>query len=607
MINGNTVGIKKIILDQLDDLHQYQIEKDKLLDDTIINTLMDITERINKEILILIDSSNKIVSISIGDDKTSDINTMDIRMKKRGLSGLNCFHTHPNHNPQLSSADFSSLHLLKFNILGAIAREENTNESRINIGILVKEGEEIHEKEFGPFSLEKLNKFQYKIFNDETDKYLKSQQTEESIEEERGVLVGVNTNNPHILDIDDSMDELKELARTAGATPVEVLIQNKERVDNTTYLGKGKLEELKLIIQNTRSNLVICNDELSSIQIKVLEVSLGVKVIDRTALILDIFAKHAKTSEGKLQVELAQLKYRLPRLQGLGKVLSRTGGGIGTRGPGEKKLEVDRRTIYREINILENKIKNLNKIRQQQKSQRQKNAIPQVALVGYTNGGKSTLFNVLTNSEVLSENKLFATLDPTVRKMKNSDREVLLSDTVGFIDKLPHDLVKAFKSTLEDVSEANLLLHIIDSSNTKFLQQIQLVNDVLKSIGCDGMDIIYVFNKIDKKCNEFDMKYSSLRGNKIMISAKYKMGIKELENKIIDKVYGEMITIDLSIPYADMKFISALHELGVVQEENYLDNEIRLKINYTHDLEAMIGKYRADESDGLSNNRKTLS
>lgn len=602
MIYGNIQGVKNTILDELEQLIQYQIEKDKLLDEYIVSTLLNITEEINKELLVIVDSSNKILSVSIGDDKTSGINTANVRTKRRGLNGLKCFHTHPNGNPYLSSPDFSSLQLMKFDMMGAIGINR-INEPLINIGLLVVNEDEVTTEEFGPFTLGKLNSFNYNYIIEETDKFLKRQPDMENDIQEKAALIGININGGQILDIDDSMNELWELTKTVGAMPTAILVQNKERMDNRTYLGKGKLEELRLLIQNNACNLVVCNDELSSIQIKVMETLLGVKVIDRTSLILDIFARHAKTSEGKLQVELAQLKYRLPRLQGLGKVLSRTGGGIGTRGPGEKKLEIDRRSIYREVNILESKIKNINKIRQQQKQQRKKNTVPQVALVGYTNAGKSTLFNLLTDSEVLSENKLFATLDSTVRKFKNIDRELLLSDTVGFIDKLPHELVNAFKSTLEDVSDAELLLHVVDSSNPKFPQQIQLVKEVLASIGCDHINTIYVFNKIDSKCDDFEMKYTTLRDKKVKISAKFNEGIDELLKLILNEVYGKTIIKDLKIPYGDSKYIANLHALGVVQDETYLDEFVHVKVKYSDDLANIINKYSTGDSFELSDNK----
>lgn len=591
MINGNIEGIRKSILNELESLIDYEIPRDMVLDDHVVNILLDTTQKINKEILIIIDHSNKVAAIGVGEHNRATFPNISKLGRKRGLNGLRSFHTHPGGNPSLSSADKSSLVEMKFNLLGAIG-VSSVGQPIFNIGFIHLKDEDITVEEYGPLSLNVLNRFQFREYNEQVDKYLRQNVSEDTLEEERALLVGVNIKQDDvILEIDHSMEELKELAHTASAITVAMVVQNKEKVDNTFYVGKGKLEEMRMIIQNNKANLVICNDELSSIQLKVMETYLGVKIIDRTSLILDIFARHAKTKEGKLQVELAQLRYRLPRLLGLGKVLSRTGGGIGTRGPGEKKLETDRRAIYREINILENRIKSMKKIREQQKSQRKKNQVPIISLVGYTNAGKSTLFNLLTDSKVLSENKLFATLDATTRKFKDSDQEVLLSDTVGFIDKLPHDLVKAFESTLEGVIESDLLLHVIDSSNESFLKQIQLVEEVLRSLKEDNKKIIYVFNKIDKKCEGFEEKYSTIRGTKATISAKYEMGISELLSLIQKQIYGERIVKEITIPYEDMSIISSLHNHGIVLEEKYEEEAIKLKVQYTEDMEYMVRKY----------------
>ncbi|MPW27060.1 GTPase HflX [Alkalibaculum sp. M08DMB] len=590
MINGNIDGIKKTILDTLENLIDYRIPKDKILDEFVVYTLLEVTDAINKEVLIVIDNSNTVVAVGVGDHKAATFPDISKRIKKRGLNGLMSFHTHPNGNPKLSSADMSSLLDIKFNLIGAIGKN-SIKEPLINLGIINNDEGNLVVNEYGPFSINKLNQFHYSELVESVDSFLRSKIHVDTLEEEKAILVGVNTKSESILDIENSMEELRELTYTAGATPIDKLVQNKERIDNNFYIGKGKLEELRIMIQNNSCNLVICNDELTSIQLKVMETYLNVKIIDRTSLILDIFAKHAKTSEGKLQVELAQLKYRLPRLLGLGKVLSRTGGGIGTRGPGEKKLETDRRTIYKEIHILENKIKSMKNVRQQQKSRRIKNHIPVVSLVGYTNAGKSTLFNLLTASNVLSENKLFATLDATTRKFKNLDRELLLSDTVGFIDKLPHDLIKSFESTLEGLVDSDMLLHVIDSSNKNFLKQIQLVEEVLHSLKCSDKKIIYVFNKIDKMCDDFDSQASTIRGIKSMISAKQEIGVQELSKLIHKEIFGETIIREIKVPYFDTKYISSLHDLGIVLEEKYEEDGIIIKIQYTSEVEYLVQRY----------------
>nr|WP_256961570.1 GTPase HflX [Thermoanaerobacterium thermosaccharolyticum] len=311
---------------------------------------------------------------------------------------------------------------------------------------------------------------------------------------EKAVLVGVIIND----DDNESMDELKELAETAGAEVVGIMTQSRSSVDRNSYIGKGKLSELKQFVDNMDIDLVIINDELSGSQIKNIEDIVNQKVIDRTSLILDIFAKRAKSAEGMLQVELAQLKYRLPRLQGLGNDLSRLGGGIGTRGPGETKLETDRRYIRERIKAIEGKLEDLKKHRELLRGRRRKNEIPVVAIVGYTNAGKSTLMNALTDSSVYVEDKLFATLDPTARKLDlPSGREAILIDTVGFIRKLPHDLVEAFKSTLEESKYADVLLHVIDITSKDIKHKIEVVENVLRDLEAIDKPIINVYNKSD--------------------------------------------------------------------------------------------------------------
>ena len=295
------------------------------------------------------------------------------------------------------------------------------------------------------------------------------------------------------------MKELEELAKTAGATVVGVMIQKREKIHPGTYIGKGKIEELALLVQETGAGSVICDDELSPAQLKNLEEALQTKVIDRTVMILDIFAKHATTKEGNIQVELAQLRYRSSRLVGLRSSLSRLGGGIGTRGPGEKKLEIDRRLIRDRISVLKRELESIKKARETARKQRSNNPVPVVAIVGYTNAGKSTLLNTLTNAGVLEEDKLFATLDPTTRNLELEDgQQILLTDTVGFIRKLPHHLIEAFRSTLEEAKYADIILHVVDISNPSAYAHIHTVYDTLDMLGAGDKPVVTAFNKIDK-------------------------------------------------------------------------------------------------------------
>ncbi len=391
------------------------------------------------------------------------------------------------------------------------------------------------------------------------------------IKKERVLLAGVHLGLKNIIEdtTEESIKELCELVKTAGGEVVAEVIQNKSELESGTYMGEGKLEEIKLAIEELLIDCVVFDDELSPIQLRNISELLGVKVLDRSMLILDIFAMRAKSGEGKIQVELAQLKYRLPRLRGLGVVMSRTGGGIGTRGPGETKLETDRRHIHRRIQALSEELSELKKHRELLRSRRKKDGVISVALVGYTNAGKSTLLNALTDANVFAEDKLFATLDPTSRALELEDgRKILLVDTVGFIRKLPHHLVEAFKSTLEEAVVADVLLHIVDSSNPEYENQIIVVDEVLSDIGADDKPKIIVYNKCDKK--EEEIIKSSVFD--VFISAKKKEGLDELMRAIGEIAPGKKQEMKILIPYSDGSLVSELHSTQKVLSEEYTEN-----------------------------------
>ncbi|AEM78565.1 GTPase HflX [Thermoanaerobacter wiegelii] len=397
---------------------------------------------------------------------------------------------------------------------------------------------------------------------------------------ERAILVGIISTPED----EESMEELKELALTAGAEVVGVMTQKRNTIDKAHYIGKGKLEELEFFAENQEVDLVIVNDELTGTQIKNMEDFLNVKVIDRTNLILDIFAKRAKSKEGMLQVELAQLKYRLPRLAGLGGQLSRLGGGIGTRGPGETKLETDRRHIKNRIKAIEKKLEEIERHRSLQRERRKKNRIPVIAIVGYTNAGKSTLLNALTNAEVYVEDKLFATLDPTARRLVlSSGREVILIDTVGFIRKLPHDLVEAFKSTLEEVKYADLLLHVIDVASPDMEEKIKVVEKVLSDLGAINTPKINVFNKIDllevvPKGNE----------REVYISAKNKIGFDKLLQAIEREIFKDVEVVNFLLPYDKTKEYNYLKEKTKIIGENYSEKGIMIKAEVQKEIKERL-------------------
>ena len=389
---------------------------------------------------------------------------------------------------------------------------------------------------------------------------------------EKAVLVSVDTGE---FDAEVSIDELAELASTAGAEVLAKIIQKRERPEAATFVGMGKLFEIVSICKHYEADLLIFDSELSPSQQRNLETASGIRVIDRTTLILDIFASRARSSEGKIQVELAQLKYSLPRLGGHGKEMSRLGGGIGTRGPGETKLETDRRHIRRRIQRLEDELEALEKRRDLQRRRREKNGVISVAIVGYTNAGKSTLMNALTDAGVLAENKLFATLDPTARALTLPDgREVMLVDTVGLIRRLPHKLVEAFKSTLEEAAGATIILNVCDASDEQAGEHLKVTRSILEELGAIDKPIISVMNKCDLVGGIYDMPTF---GKTIMISAKERVGIDKLLEAIQNELPQTRRNVRLLIPFKDAAYSAKVRRDGVVSFEEYRDDGLYME------------------------------
>mgnify|MGYP000755261601 FL=1 len=399
---------------------------------------------------------------------------------------------------------------------------------------------------------------------------------------ERVILVGVDTEGGETAE--RSLDELAELAATAGAEVTGRLIQTRERVHPATYIGRGKLIELKELLWETEATGIICDDELSSTQLGNLEEELDCKVLDRTLLILDIFAARAVSGEGKIQVELAQLRYRASRLSGLGRSLSRLGGGIGTRGPGEKKLEMDRRLIRERISRLKKELADVERHRELLRSQRNQSGMKVAALVGYTSAGKSSIENALTNAGILEDAMLFSTLDTTTRALQlDGTQEILLTDTVGFIRKLPHHLIEAFKSTLEEAKYADIIIHVVDVSNPRMDEQMYVVYDTLRQMGAEGKPVITLFNKQDRLEKEeshkdFQADYS------IATSAKTGQGLDKLKAALLEIIRRDQIYVERLYPFADAGKIQMIRSKGQLLSEEYLPEGIQIKAYVPQDV-----------------------
>lgn len=394
--------------------------------------------------------------------------------------------------------------------------------------------------------------------------------------QEQVILVGISADSTTDRETEESLEELKELVHTAGAEVVGTVIQRREQVHPGTYVGTGKTEEIAELIETTGATGIVCDDELSPAQIKNLEAVLNTKIMDRTLIILDIFAARATTSEGKIQVELAQLKYRLSRLTGLGRSMSRLGGGIGTRGPGEKKLEIDRRLIQDRIAFLNRELKDVVRHREINRAKREKNEMPVVAIVGYTNAGKSTLLNHLTDADVLEEDQLFATLDPTTRILELPGRQqVLLTDTVGFIRKLPHHLIEAFKSTLEEAKYADCIFHVVDAANPQRDKQMHIVYETLDRLGVKDKKIVTLFNKQDLRTDEEPLQ--DYRADQILfISAAKDEGLEEVRDLLANFLRENKIYVERIIPYDKAGILQAVRKSGELIREEYVPEGISI-------------------------------
>lgn len=594
---GQTEGIKRYLLDQLRDLYDFEQESDEFLPVTVATTLAKITALCNREIVVLVNRKGRIMQIAVGAAHTTNVLSMPDRRSVNRLSGLRCIHTHPQGDSILSEADLSALRNNRFDAMIAIGVDsagEIMEWSAAWISGIGDQGELLHHEQ-QKMSLSEAVQPAWRQWISETEMILQSQKGPQEIaEQESVILIAVDTGAAKAWEIEDSLKELELLTETAGAVVKGVLWQNREKPDLATYLGSGKLDELRLLIQAQAASVVIADDELSPAQQRNLEAVLpGIKVIDRTALILDIFAQRARTHEGKLQVELAQLQYRLPRLTGLGVILSRLGGGIGTRGPGETKLEVDRRNIRGRINEIKKQLEQVKQVRTQHRETRVAAGMPMISLVGYTNAGKSTLLNILTSADVYAHDQLFATLDPTTRKLTLPNQQtVLLTDTVGFIQKLPHQLVAAFRATLEEVLQADLLLHVVDSAHPLAKEQFEAVQVVLEELHATDKPVITVWNKADRQPEQaLITRFLHQTEPSVFISAKTGEGLDRLLAAITESLAHTQVDMTLLIDYKDSQLLNLAHEVATVEKVDYEEEGIKLKLRVPAAKEHLFAPY----------------
>lgn len=560
MINGNTSGIKQTLLDEMEELYTFKLPPREFANAALLNALAHFTGELGREVSVYISRSGRILDVSVGDEKSISMPYARKRRGTLGLSGVRCIHTHPSGSSHLSDVDLGTLMSSRLDSMAALGVSAEGKARSICAAFI---GDKLTETvEFGPFMparlpaealMAEVERATWRV-----NELIKLEDT--GIRKEKAMLIGLNAS-------EEEMRELALLADTAGAEVVSVDVQMRDR-DKASYVGKGKASELALKATALDADIAIMNDELSPSEQRNLEEILGLKIVDKTALILDIFAARAQSAEGKLQVELAQLKYSLKNLAGEGIALSRLGGGIGTRGPGEKKLETDRRRIRRRIFELEREVKKLSEERDLRRSARKKNSIPLIALCGYTNAGKSTLLNAVSGADAYAEDKLFATLDPLVRKVKlPGGREVLFSDTVGFIDKLPHELIDAFSSTLEEVREADLILNVTDASDPERERKSAVVREVLSGIVKEDKPMLEVFNKCDVAPETTGIGISALTGE----------GVEKLLREVERQIMPRTVEFTKSLGYDEGALLAKLQKYAVELNVEYLDDHMEVR------------------------------
>ncbi|MBR3196396.1 MAG: GTPase HflX [Clostridia bacterium] len=562
MPSGNTTGLRQVFLEEIDALKEYPVARGEFATDELLQEMARLTDSCGREIAVYLARNGEILDVFVGTGEEVSLPAMRLRRGTQGLSGIRCIHTHPEGSSMLSSKDENTLRDLRLDAMSAVAVRQGRAAS-VSIGLLQPDDSV---RILGPVIPQRIARSMWMQEVEQADAEMRRTR-DNAVEDEADNALLIGLELPGDRNAARSLDELEQLADTAGARTVGKMLQKRNAPNSAFYVGSGKLEEIRETCRELRADMVIFDNELTAVQIRNLEESLQIRIIDRTALILDIFAQRAASREGKLQVELAQHAYRLPRLTGMGIMLSRLGGGIGTRGPGEKKLEVNRRHIRRRMNELEQELETIRKQRTVRRSMREKNEIPVVALVGYTNAGKSTLLNKLSGSSVLAEDKLFATLDAVARRVEIPERpQILVVDTVGFIEKLPTDLVKAFRATLEEVVYADLLVHVIDASNPDWRDQRDVVLKVLDEIGAGDKPVIQAFNQTDLLSSD-ETVYLGREG--VAISAKTGEGLNLLLEEICKALGDTAVEKKMLLPYANGAQLSRLHDMARKIEQEY--------------------------------------
>lgn len=567
-IHGNTEGIRKTVLDELTTLYDVQLEPGQFMPQDLLQSLCGYSASMNREIAVYITRFGEVADVLIGRADSIDLPDLRLRRGERRLSMVRCVHTHPRATGELSDVDVSALLSMRFDAMCAVGVSEDGRPTSVQCAFLDAESEG-HVRRTELISARRLPQEEWLAEIERTDAVYRAANPATRTGRERAVLVGIES--------EESLDELEELAKTAGAETVLRVLQKRPKPDPVFCVGKGKAEELSLRCQAAQADLVIFDEELSGVMQKNLEETLRLKVVDRTALILDIFAARASTREGKLQVEMAQLRYRSQRLLGQGLVLSRLAGGIGTRGPGESKLEVNRRRIRERLTDLERELEQIERQRGLRRQSREKNGVPIVALVGYTNAGKSTLFNRLTGAGVYVENQLFATLDSVSRPIElPHGGKALLVDTVGFIRKLPHELVKAFRATLEEARLADVLIMVLDGADAQMEGRRRTVEEVLDSLGATEAPRVEAVNKCDLIASDAQFLPGAL-----YISASTGENVEKLLLRVESELEAGAQEVRLLIPFSRYALVSRLHAMGGVLEQRHSEEGVEIRMRIT--------------------------